>query len=65
MKSLNLKHIFHGGLCSCTELVYPFKEANPHLAATAQLLWCEESIAKVSIFQVTTWDFKAFSILKY
>lgn len=54
-----------GGLCSCTELVYPFKEANSHLAATAQLLWCEESIAKVSIFQVTTWDFKAFSILKY
>lgn len=60
MKSLNLNHIFRGGLCICTELVYPFKEANSHLAATSQLLWCEESTAKVSIFQVTTWDFKVF-----
>lgn len=51
---------------------YSIKGANSHLAAgargvaaTSQLLCSEESRANVSIFQVTAWDFKAFSIFKY
>lgn len=35
------------------------------VAATSQLLWCEESVANASVFQVTAWDHKAFSIFKY